>query len=85
MGMNKKQTFILEISDTQNQSWQGKVEWIQGKKKESFRSVLELLRMLDSVVCQSVDKDSTPGNITEGTYSGMRQQKSLGEDPAGSG
>lgn len=50
--MNKKQTFILEISDTQNQSWQGKLEWVQGRKKESFRSVLELLRLLDSVVGQ---------------------------------
>lgn len=50
--MNKEQTFILEISDTQNQSWQGKLEWVQGRKKESFRSVLELLRLLDSVVGQ---------------------------------
>ncbi len=46
----KKDTFILEIYDTQNQSWQGKVEWIQGQKKESFRSVMELLRLIDSVV-----------------------------------
>lgn len=46
----KKNTFILEVYDTQNQSWQGKVEWIQGQKKESFRSVMELLRLIDSVV-----------------------------------
>lgn len=49
--MKKKQTFILEISDTQNQSWQGKVEWVQEQKKQSFRSVMELLRLIDSVVC----------------------------------
>lgn len=83
--MNKKQTFILEISDTQNQSWQGKVEWIQGKKKESFRSVLELLRMLDSAVCPSGGEELSGGDTAEGTYSGKRQQKSLWEDPAGSG
>lgn len=46
----KKNTFILEINDTQNQSWQGRLEWVQGKKKESFRSVLELLCLLNSVV-----------------------------------
>lgn len=46
----KKRTFILEINDNQNQSWQGKVEWVQGQKKESFRSVMELLRLIDSVV-----------------------------------
>lgn len=45
-----KETFILEINDTQNQSWQGKVEWVQGQKKETFRSVMELLRLIDSVV-----------------------------------
>lgn len=46
----KKHTFIIEISDTQNQSWQGKIEWIQGRKKETFRSVLELLGLMSSVV-----------------------------------
>lgn len=28
----------------------GKVEWVQGQKKEGFRSVMELLRLIDSVV-----------------------------------
>lgn len=46
----KKQVFILEISDTRNQSWQGQIEWVQGRRKKSFRSVLELLNLLDSVV-----------------------------------
>lgn len=50
--MKGKQTFILEINSTQRQSWQGNVEWVQGKKKQSFRSVMELLRLLDSVVCE---------------------------------
>ncbi len=48
--MKSKQTFILEVNSTENQSWQGKIEWIQGKKKQSFRSVMELLRLIDSVV-----------------------------------
>ena len=46
----KKGTFILEINDTQNQSWQGQIEWVQGRKKENFRSLMELLRLIDSVV-----------------------------------
>lgn len=50
--MKKKQTFILEINDNQNQSWQGTVEWVQRQKKQSFRSVMELLRLIDSVVCE---------------------------------
>ena len=38
--MDKKGcTFILEIKDTQSQSWQGKIKWIEGQKEETFRSV----------------------------------------------
>ncbi len=50
--MKEKQTFILEVNDTQNHSWQGQIEWVQGRKKQSFRSVMELLRLIDSVVCE---------------------------------
>ncbi len=46
----KKQLFVLEINSTQNQNWQGRVEWIQGKNKKGFRSVMELLRLLNSAV-----------------------------------
>ncbi len=48
--MKKKQTFIIEINDTQSKSWQGYVEWVQGQEKQSFRSVLELLKFMDSVI-----------------------------------
>ena len=46
----KKQMFILEVNDTQDHSWQGQVKWIQGDSKQSFRSVIELLRLIDSAV-----------------------------------
>lgn len=58
--MKTKQTFILEVNSTQNQSWQGNVEWIQGKKKQSFRSVMELLRLIDSVVYESDERVGEP-------------------------
>ena len=29
--MGKKQTFIVEIQDTQHDSWQGSMEWVQGQ------------------------------------------------------
>ena len=52
--MGKKQTFIVEIQDTQYVSWQGSIEWVQGQKKQAFRSTMELLRLIDSV---TRDKD----------------------------
>lgn len=60
--MKGKQVFILEINSTERQSWQGNVEWVQGKKKKSFRSVMELLRLMDSVVC-----DEAPPALDEET------------------
>ena len=53
--MKRKQTFIIEVNDTQSQSWQGSIEWIQGQKKQAFRSVLELLKLMDSAVSEDDD------------------------------
>lgn len=53
--MAKKQTFIIEICDIQNESCQGQIEWVQGQKKKPFRSIMELLRLVDSVVHEAGD------------------------------
>lgn len=46
----KKQTFVMEIYETQHQSWQGKLRWVQGQEEQCFRSVLELLCLINSVI-----------------------------------
>ena len=48
----KKQTFVIDIVDQQNASWQGSVQWINTGKKENFRSALELLRLIDSALIE---------------------------------
>ena len=45
-----KQTFVIEVVDQQNASWQGSVNWINTGKKENFRSALELIRLMDSAL-----------------------------------
>ena len=56
----KKQTFIIEVEDVQDGSWQGSIEWLQGKKKQSFRSVMELLSLMDSAVeKRAIDSNRT--------------------------
>lgn len=45
-----KQTFLIEVIDQQNASWQGAVNWINTGKKENFRSALELIRLIDSAL-----------------------------------
>ena len=46
----KKATFALRILFRQNASWQGSVFWYEGKQEESFRSLLELLVLMDSAL-----------------------------------
>ena len=46
----KVATFNVRVLFRQNASWQGNVTWIDGKKEESFRSVLELLILMDSAM-----------------------------------
>lgn len=54
----RKQTFVLEVYDTQYGNWQGKLEWIQGQKSQAYRSVLELLGLIESALDE---KDESPG------------------------
>ena len=44
----KKATFGVKVMFRQNASWQGTVNWIEKNREESFRSVLELLMLMDS-------------------------------------
>lgn len=43
-------TFLIQVKFRQYTSWQGQVLWNEGKKKIHFRSVLELLKLIDSVI-----------------------------------
>lgn len=43
-------TFLIRVKHRQNSSWQGEVTWIDGQKKEYFRSALELIRLIDSAM-----------------------------------
>lgn len=46
----ERATFVIRVQYRQHSSWQGEITWIDGQKKEYFRSALELLRLMDSVL-----------------------------------
>lgn len=50
----KMATFALRILFRQNASWQGSIFWCDGKQEEGFRSVLELLMLMDSALSTSI-------------------------------
>lgn len=43
-------TFVVKVLFRQNASWQGSVLWQEGGKEQSFRSVLELIFLMDSAL-----------------------------------
>ena len=43
-------TFTVRILFRQNASWQGSIIWQEGRQEQSFRSVLELILLMDSAL-----------------------------------
>lgn len=44
----KLATFRIQVRFRQNASWQGTLTWVEGNRTENFRSVLELIMLMDS-------------------------------------
>lgn len=61
----KKQVFIVEVMDRQKSTWQGQIFWVQGNKKISFRSVMEMLHLIDSVLLDEEDREQRETNGIE--------------------
>ena len=43
-------TFLLAVRFRQNATWQGEIYWVEEKKEEKFKSVLELLILIDNAL-----------------------------------
>ena len=54
-------TFIIRVMFRQNASWQGRLTWTNEKREESFRSVLELLFLIDNTAYSDYACDENPG------------------------
>ena len=54
-------TFCVNVLYRRNGTWQGQVTWVEGKKTVSFRSVLELLKLLESVGDAASDRKKELG------------------------
>ena len=45
-----RETFVVQILSALNATWQGTVTWTDSRRSESFRSALELIRLIDSAL-----------------------------------
>jgi len=57
-GKLPKATFKINIMFRQNASWQGGIVWMEQGMESQFRSALELIMLMDSVLAQS-----DPGDV----------------------
>ena len=43
-------TFIVRVQHRQNSSWQGRITWMEQDKTINFRSVLEMIKLIENAV-----------------------------------
>lgn len=48
--MGRRGTFLIRLLFRQHASWQGSVVWVEGEGEQTFRSVLELVLLIDSAL-----------------------------------
>ncbi len=48
--MKQKNTFIVKIDNQQNNTWQGRIIWADENRTEHFRSMLEMLKLMDEAM-----------------------------------
>ncbi len=46
----EKGTFVVRVMFRQNATWQGTVSWVEGGKTQHFRSMLELIHLLEDAL-----------------------------------
>ena len=66
MKANGGETFLVQIRNTQNATWQGTVAWTDGRKQETFRSALELIKLMDSVLSAGENQEGEAGEERKG-------------------
>lgn len=56
-GTNEGTRFIVDIRYRENATWQGEVRWVDQNKQCSFRSALELLKLIDGALDQAENRE----------------------------
>ncbi len=48
--MKKSNAFLIQVIGEENATWQGKITWLNQKETENFRSMLEMVRLIDTIL-----------------------------------
>ena len=53
-------TFVVRVQHRQNSSWQGRITWMEEDKTVQFRSVWEMIKLIESAVDLVSEPEETP-------------------------
>lgn len=56
-------TFIVRVQHRQNSSWQGRITWMEEDKTIQFRSVWEMIKLIESAVDTVSEQESGSGEV----------------------
>lgn len=45
-------SFLIQVKFQRNSTWQGSIKWIEENKTQNFRSVLEMIKLMDDSLQQ---------------------------------
>lgn len=54
-------TFVVQVQFRQNATWQGTIQWLEEKKSRKFRSMLEMIKLMDEALSREQETDG-PAN-----------------------
>ncbi|HHX75052.1 MAG TPA: hypothetical protein GX699_09140 [Firmicutes bacterium] len=52
--------FLVRVHFLENSTWQGTIQWLDGRKAKHFRSFYELMMLMNSAVSNSKNADKLP-------------------------
>lgn len=59
--MQRKETFVIHVASQENATWHGQITWLKENETRSFRSMLEMIRLMDSALNQEEEEETEPG------------------------
>lgn len=57
-------TFIIRVQHRQNSSWQGRITWMDKNKTVNFRSVWELIKLVDGALDSVCGQEDIPAELS---------------------
>ena len=56
----QQETFIVRVQHRQNNTWQGRITWADRNKTLTFRSIWEMVHLMENALYEDADPDEIP-------------------------